>query len=74
MLAVLAEADGRVGFKVSGGMRTAADAARYLALTDAMMPAGWVGPARFRFGATGLLDDLERAIADGTPGGATEGH
>lgn len=73
-LAVLAEADGRVGFKVSGGVRTATDAARYLALTDAMMPSDWVSPARFRFGASSLLDDLERVIAGGISKGATEGY
>jgi deoxyribose-phosphate aldolase len=60
LLAVIGEAEGRVGLKVSGGIRTADDAARYLALADATMPPGWVSPARFRIGASGLLDDLQR--------------
>jgi deoxyribose-phosphate aldolase len=58
LLAVCAEADGRVGFKAAGGIRTTADAAAYLALADAILGAGWVTPARFRFGASGLLGEL----------------
>lgn len=63
MLAVLADADamatGRiVGIKPSGGIRTAADAAAYLAAADRVMGAGWARPSTFRFGASGLLDAL----------------
>ena len=49
---------GHGGVKASGGIRTAEQAAEYLALADRMMGPGWVAPERFRFGASGLVDDL----------------
>ena len=58
LLAVCHEAGGRVGFKAAGGIRTAADAAGYLHLADAIMGPGWASPRTFRFGASSLLDDL----------------
>lgn len=60
LLAVVQEAGGRVGLKLSGGIRTLADAAPHLALVDAVMGPGWVTPVHLRFGASRLLDDLER--------------
>lgn len=60
LLEVVAEAGGRVGLKLAGGVRTADDAARYLGLADAMMGAAWVTSERFRLGASALLDDLLR--------------
>lgn len=52
-------ASGRtVGIKPSGGIRTVADAGTYLALADEVMGIGWASPATFRFGASGLLDQL----------------
>ncbi|WP_296576276.1 deoxyribose-phosphate aldolase [Phreatobacter sp.] len=48
----------RVGIKPSGGIRTVADAGTYLALADEVMGIGWASPATFRFGASGLLDQL----------------
>ncbi len=64
MLSVIAATDHPVGLKPSGGIRSAADAALYLNLADEVMGAGWVSPATFRFGASGLLDALI-AAADG---------
>jgi deoxyribose-phosphate aldolase len=58
LLAVIREAGGRVGFKAAGGIRTAADAAGYLRLADAIMGSGWASPRTFRFGASSLLDEL----------------
>lgn len=54
----------RVGLKPSGGIRTLDDAAAYLSQADEIMGAGWADSATFRFGASGLLDALEAAIAD----------
>jgi len=48
----------KAGLKAAGGIRTAADAAIYLSLADQIMGQDWVSPATFRFGASGLLDDL----------------
>jgi deoxyribose-phosphate aldolase len=51
---------GMGGFKASGGIRTADDAAAYLELADALFGPEWATPATFRFGASSLLDDLLR--------------
>jgi deoxyribose-phosphate aldolase len=60
---VIGSADRPVGLKVSGGIRATGDALRYLAIVrDALGPA-WADPARFRIGASGLLDDLIGAAA-----------
>lgn len=66
LLAVCREAGGRVGFKAAGGIRTAADAAGYLHLADAIMGSDWVSPRTFRFGASALLDDLLGRSGGGT--------
>ncbi|MFW5832939.1 MAG: deoxyribose-phosphate aldolase [Pseudomonadota bacterium] len=58
LLDVIAEADGRVGLKVSGGIRTADQAAGYLALCDATLGPDWANPRTFRIGASSLLDAL----------------
>ena len=69
-----------VGFKASGGIRSAADAGAYLDLAVEIMGAGWVSPATFRFGASGLLDALLVELTDapaGAPGptdGETDGY
>ena len=54
-----------VGFKPAGGIRTCEDAGAYLALADRVMGADWVGRRTFRFGASGLLDDLLAALDGG---------
>ncbi len=59
LFAVAEEAEGRVGVKISGGVRTARDAMRYWQIGEAVMGAGWLAPAHFRFGASKLLDELE---------------
>lgn len=53
-----------VGFKPAGGIRTVADAAVYIALTREHL--GEVTPARFRIGASGLLNDIEAVLGGGT--------
>ncbi len=58
ILSVIASTEDPVGLKVSGGVRTADDAAGYLAMADQMLGPDWVGPTTFRFGASGLLVDL----------------
>jgi len=62
LFAVAAEADGRVGVKISGGVRTARDAIRYWQIGEAVMGAAWLEPARFRIGASKLLDELEPLV------------
>ncbi len=55
----------KVGFKPAGGIRTVADAAVYIELAAARF--GAVSPARFRIGASGLLDDVEAVLGGGAP-------
>ncbi|MBA9065996.1 deoxyribose-phosphate aldolase [Methylobacterium sp. 092160098-2] len=55
-------ASGRpAGLKVSGGLRSIADAATYLALADRLMGPAWVNPKTFRLGASSLFAALIQA-------------
>jgi deoxyribose-phosphate aldolase len=58
-----APAAGRLGFKPSGGIRTVADAAVYIALCEQALGKQAVQPRRFRFGASGLLNDIEALLS-----------
>ena len=58
LLAVIEEAGGEVGLKVSGGIRTGDQAAGYLTLAESVMGRDWISPTRLRFGASSLLDQL----------------
>ena len=53
----------RVGFKPAGGIRTVTEAALYMQLTADMLGPGAVTPARFRIGASGLLNDIEAVLS-----------
>ncbi|WP_296541105.1 deoxyribose-phosphate aldolase [Rhodoferax sp.] len=53
----------RVGFKASGGIRTVAEAAAYLALTQELFGAQALTPQRFRIGASSLLNDIEAVLS-----------
>jgi len=57
------QAAARVGFKPSGGIRTVADAAIYIALCEQALGPQAVQPRRFRFGASGLLNDIEALLS-----------
>ncbi len=48
-------------------MRTAEDARAYLELAERLMGADWITPQHFRFGASGLLDNLLETL--GVAGG-----
>jgi deoxyribose-phosphate aldolase len=58
LLRAIRDRGAAAGFKASGGVRTTAEAAIYLGLCDRVMGPDWVTPARFRFGASSLLDAL----------------
>ena len=47
-----------VGFKPAGGVRTAEDAAAYLAMADEILGEHWVDARHYRFGASSLLTNL----------------
>ncbi len=57
-----------VGFKASGGIRTVADAAVYIALVREILGAAALTPQRLRFGASGLLGDIEAVLLARGPG------
>lgn len=65
--------DRQVGFKAAGGIRDTAGAGDYLALADRMMGPDWADARHFRFGASGLLDDLLARLGgeqgESAPGG-----
>lgn len=56
----------RVGFKPAGGIRTVADAARYMAQVTEILGPDAVNPQRFRIGASGLLDDINAVLGGGS--------
>jgi deoxyribose-phosphate aldolase len=64
MLDAIAEAGGRCGFKAAGGIRTLADAQRYLDLAELRLGADWIVPAHFRIGASALFDEITAALAE----------
>ncbi len=51
------------GFKASGGVRSVADAACYIAQAEAALGAAALNPQRLRFGASGLLTDIESVLS-----------
>jgi len=52
----------RVGFKPAGGIRAAKGALDWLALMKEELGDRWLRPDLFRFGASGLLTDIERQL------------
>jgi deoxyribose-phosphate aldolase len=51
-----------VGFKPAGGIRTAKQALEWLVLMKEELGDRWLRPHLFRFGASGLLTDIERQV------------
>ena len=51
-----------VGFKPAGGIRTAKQSLEWLALMKEELGNSWLEPHMFRFGASGMLADIERQI------------
>jgi deoxyribose-phosphate aldolase len=62
-----------VGFKAAGGIRTVADAAGYIMLARQVLGPGAAKPMRLRFGASGLLGDIERVLSGGSSGDTVPG-
>lgn len=52
----------RIGYKPAGGIRTAKQAIEYLILIKEELGNAWLDPDLFRFGASGLLTDIERQL------------
>jgi deoxyribose-phosphate aldolase len=66
--AIAADARARVsvGFKAAGGIRSVADATLYIDLVDQLLGADALKAARFRIGASALLNDIQRVLGGGT--------
>jgi deoxyribose-phosphate aldolase len=57
-----------IGYKPAGGISTAGDALRYMALMKEELGTHWLQPHLFRFGASSLLTDIERQLEHGLTG------
>ena len=53
----------KVGFKPAGGIRTAKDALNWMILIKEELGDDWLHRRLFRFGASGLLTDIERQLS-----------
>ncbi len=58
----------RVGFKPAGGIGEAKTALVYLGMMKEELGCDWMEPALFRFGASGLLRDIERQLEHAVTG------
>ena len=56
------ETDMAVGFKPAGGIRTAKQSVEWLSLMKEELGNSWLEPHMFRFGASGMLGDIERQL------------
>jgi deoxyribose-phosphate aldolase len=57
-----------VGFKPAGGIQTAKQALEWLILIKEELGEVWLHPHLFRFGASSLLDDVERQLSHAVTG------
>ena len=64
----------RVGFKPAGGIGGAKDALYYLVMMKEELGDAWLHPDLFRFGASGLLGDIERQLEHCLTGHYSAGH
>ncbi|HYL09867.1 MAG TPA: deoxyribose-phosphate aldolase [Candidatus Acidoferrales bacterium] len=56
------ETGAAVGFKAAGGIRTAKQATEWLSLMKEELGPAWLEAKLFRFGASGMLADIERQL------------
>lgn len=52
----------KIGLKPAGGVRTVREAIEWMMLIKSTLGDEWLQPSLFRFGASGLLDDIERKV------------
>jgi deoxyribose-phosphate aldolase len=64
----------RVGYKPAGGISKAKDAVTYLALIKEELGDRWLHPDLFRFGASSLLNDIERQLEHHVTGSYSAGY
>ena len=64
----------RVGYKPAGGISKAKDALVYLSLMKEELGDRWLQPDLFRFGASSLLNDIERQLEHHVTGAYSAGY
>ena len=64
----------QVGFKPAGGIRSAKDALNWLILIKEELGDDWLNNQLFRFGASGLLTDIERQLSHHVSGHYAAAH
>ena len=64
----------KVGFKPAGGIRSAKDALNWLILIKEELGDDWLRSQLFRFGASGLLTDIERQLSHHVSGRYAASH
>ena len=64
----------QVGFKPAGGIRSAKDALNWLILVKEELGDAWLNNRLFRFGASGLLTDIERQLSHHITGRYAAAH
>ena len=64
----------KVGFKPAGGIRTAKQALEWQILMKEELGREWLEPELFRFGASGLLTDIERQLEHFVTGRYSAAH
>ncbi len=67
MLNTIKHSGKKCGFKAAGGIKTVVDAQQYLNLAESIMGANWINANNFRFGASGLLNDVLAILEDVSP-------
>ena len=63
-----------VGFKPAGGIRTAKQSLEWLIMMKEELGREWMEPNLFRFGASGLLTDIDRQLEHHTTGRYSAAH
>jgi deoxyribose-phosphate aldolase len=63
-----------VGLKPAGGIRTAKSALEWLIMIKEELGDRWLSPTLFRFGASGLLTDIERQLEHSVSGRYSAAH
>lgn len=58
----LQRTDRKIGFKPAGGVRTVREAISWMTMIKCTIGDEWLRPTLFRFGASGLLDDIEKMV------------
>jgi deoxyribose-phosphate aldolase len=74
MLQAIRDSKQKVGFKPAGGIGNVEEATLYLRLAETIMAPNWAMPSTFRFGASGLLDDILNVLGGGTSAKTSSGY